>query len=135
MSDLDACRASLAGSFRSSFGSVSHFLRSVYAFFVDSCLVVVPYILALLYFRFVVLFNHGYTLRSPIGWRSVCPLRRVLFSRVLLDKGLEGVDVKKHNLFFSHGDILSAKTFDPFTHVYMFDIGELGPIVPVSCKV
>ena len=35
-----------------------------------------------------------------------------------------GVGVQKHNLFFAHGDILSAKSFDPFTHVYMFDIGE-----------
>jgi hypothetical protein len=25
--------------------------------------------------------------------------------------------------FFIHGDVLSAATFDPFTHVYMFDLG------------
>jgi len=29
----------------------------------------------------------------------------------------------KHKCFLAHGNITSAKTFDPFTHVYMFDIG------------
>ena len=33
------------------------------------------------------------------------------------------MDVSKHNLFFAAGDILKCSTFDPFTHVYMFDIG------------
>jgi SAM-dependent methyltransferase len=28
-----------------------------------------------------------------------------------------------HHLYFSHGDITEADYFDPFTHVYMFDIG------------
>ena len=28
-----------------------------------------------------------------------------------------------YNLYFSHGDITEASFFDPFTHVYMFDIG------------
>jgi hypothetical protein len=28
-----------------------------------------------------------------------------------------------YNCFFSHGDVTDAYTFDPFTHVYMFDIG------------
>ncbi|CAM9967254.1 unnamed protein product, partial [Scytosiphon promiscuus] len=43
--------------------------------------------------------------------------------KVLLDEGKKGVGVAKHNLFFARGDILSCNTFDPFTHVYMFDIG------------
>eukprot|EP00903_Cladosiphon_okamuranus_P007150 g6943.t1 len=44
--------------------------------------------------------------------------------RVLKDEGGNGnVKVSKHNLFFAAGDILECKTFDPFTHVYMFDIG------------
>lgn len=43
---------------------------------------------------------------------------------LLDDGGNDGVDMKKHNLYFAHGDVLSAKSFDPFTHVYMFDIGE-----------
>jgi len=29
----------------------------------------------------------------------------------------------KHRCIFQHGDITEAKYFDPFTHVYMFDIG------------
>ena len=29
----------------------------------------------------------------------------------------------KHSCYFSHGDITEANFFDPFTHVYMFDIG------------
>jgi len=28
-----------------------------------------------------------------------------------------------HRCFFEHGDIRDARTFDPFTHVYMFSIG------------
>jgi len=28
-----------------------------------------------------------------------------------------------HRCIFEHGNIIQAKTFDPFTHVYMFDIG------------
>ena len=28
-----------------------------------------------------------------------------------------------HRCFFAHGDITEANYFDPFTHVYMFDIG------------
>jgi len=27
------------------------------------------------------------------------------------------------NVIFMHGDAMQAKSFDPFTHVYMFDIG------------
>ena len=44
--------------------------------------------------------------------------------RLLREVGSKDVELKKHNIFFSHGDVLSAKTFDPFTHVYMFDVGE-----------
>lgn len=29
----------------------------------------------------------------------------------------------QHRCFFAHGDICTANTFDPFTHVYMFSIG------------
>ena len=29
----------------------------------------------------------------------------------------------EHRCYFAHGDITEAKFFDPFTHVYMFDIG------------
>lgn len=29
----------------------------------------------------------------------------------------------QHRVLFEHGDIRNAKTFDPFTHVYMFSIG------------
>lgn len=28
-----------------------------------------------------------------------------------------------HHIYFAHGDITEAEYFDPFTHVYMFDIG------------
>ena len=30
---------------------------------------------------------------------------------------------KPANVAFMHGDIIKAKSFDPFTHIYMFDIG------------
>ena len=36
------------------------------------------------------------------------------------DKGDEAIG---HRLYFAHGDITEATHFDPFTHVYMFDIG------------
>ena len=49
------------------------------------------------------------------------------FSRVLKDEGSGKVKVSKHNLFFAAGDILRCETFDPFTHVYMFDIGRTCP--------
>ncbi|CAB9514414.1 Histone methylation protein DOT1 [Seminavis robusta] len=32
-------------------------------------------------------------------------------------------DKVRHNCMFLHGNIMSARTFDPFTHVYMFSIG------------
>jgi hypothetical protein len=30
---------------------------------------------------------------------------------------------KPSNVVFMHGDIIKARSFDPFTHIYMFDIG------------
>lgn len=46
-----------------------------------------------------------------------------------------------YNCFFAHGDITDASTFDPFTHVYMFDIGfpptlfeQLSEIFNRSCS-
>ncbi|KAL9180130.1 hypothetical protein ACHAXT_008100 [Thalassiosira profunda] len=38
-------------------------------------------------------------------------------------EGPEGEDVIGHRCYFAHGDIEEANHFDPFTHVYMFDIG------------
>lgn len=37
--------------------------------------------------------------------------------------GLHTTDLLGFNCFFSYGDITDAKIFDPFTHVYMNDIG------------
>jgi len=33
------------------------------------------------------------------------------------------------NCYFAHGNILEAKTFDPFTHVYQFDVGFPPPLL------
>lgn len=56
---------------------------------------------------------------------GLCVCVCVRLGRVMRDDGgADGVHLKKDNLFFAHGDIMSAKTFDPFTHVYMFDVGE-----------
>ena len=42
-----------------------------------------------------------------------------------LNQKEEEVETSKigHRCVFAHGDITAAKSFDPFTHVYMFDIG------------
>ena len=42
-----------------------------------------------------------------------------------VDKGVVNDDESKigHGCYLSHGDITEANFFDPFTHVYMFDIG------------
>lgn len=49
------------------------------------------------------------------------------FLSVLMDEGNGQVNVSKHNLFFADGNILKCKTFNPFTHIYMFDIGMCAP--------
>ena len=33
------------------------------------------------------------------------------------------VSIILHQVFFQHGDVMDARTLNPFTHVYMFDIG------------
>ena len=38
-------------------------------------------------------------------------------------KNVEDESKIEHRCFFAHGDITDANFFDPFTHVYMFDIG------------
>jgi Histone methylation protein DOT1. len=38
-------------------------------------------------------------------------------------KALTEEETIHHRCIFAHGDITDAKYFDPFTHVYMFDIG------------
>jgi len=38
-------------------------------------------------------------------------------------KTLEPEELIGFNCFFTHGDITEASSFNPFTHVYMFDIG------------
>ncbi|KAJ1460364.1 hypothetical protein M885DRAFT_612421 [Pelagophyceae sp. CCMP2097] len=35
----------------------------------------------------------------------------------------------KSRCYFAHGNITAAKTFDPFTHVYMFDVGFPPPLL------
>jgi len=37
--------------------------------------------------------------------------------------------IKHGNVFFQHGDITEARTFNPFTHVYMFDVGFPPPVL------
>jgi hypothetical protein len=41
---------------------------------------------------------------------------------LLLTEPPEGGN-RPSNVYFMHGDMQQAKTFDPFTHVYMFDLG------------
>ena len=41
-----------------------------------------------------------------------------------LEKVLEaGGTIKKNKIFLAHGNISDAETFDPFTHIYSYNIG------------
>lgn len=44
-----------------------------------------------------------------------CPLTHPLPCCAYLDLRLQ--------IYFKHGDVYDARTLDPFTHIYMFDIG------------
>jgi len=39
------------------------------------------------------------------------------------DTSIPADEKTRHNCMFLHGNIMEARTFDPFTHVYMFSIG------------
>ncbi|CAM9758540.1 unnamed protein product [Phaeothamnion confervicola] len=62
---------------------------------------------------------------EEVRWRlSIHNLRAVLYA----DAGTgsekkEKAPLRQHNVIFARADITDASTFDPFTHVYTFDVG------------
>jgi len=69
---------------------------------------------------------------EEVRWRlSLANLRPVLEQSNALANGVKSTKKGKeplkgpltHNLILKHGNIFEAKSFDPFTHIYMFDIG------------
>jgi len=70
-------------------------------------------------------FSYGIEV-NRIGWMlSLHNLKNILQYRIQQsDSGIiDETDLLRFNCFFSYGDISMATTFNPFTHVYIFDIG------------
>mmetsp|Transcript_20940 Transcript_20940/g.43856 ORF Transcript_20940/g.43856 Transcript_20940/m.43856 type:complete len:356 (+) Transcript_20940:274-1341(+) len=66
-------------------------------------------------------FSYGIELEYVRWMLGIANLHQVLKTA---QKQSEGDEAKlAHQVYFAHGDITEAKYFDPFTHVYMFDIG------------
>jgi len=72
-------------------------------------------------------FSYGIEMEEVRWMLGMHNLRYVLEEAKLqreTDRGAtEPKDLIGYNCIFEHGDITQARTFDPFTHVYMFDIG------------
>ncbi len=66
-------------------------------------------------------FSYGIELEYVRWMLGIANLHQVLKTA---QKQSEGDEAKiAHQVYFAHGDITEASYFDPFTHVYMFDIG------------
>ncbi len=70
-------------------------------------------------------FSLGIEVKKLRGMLSLQNLHSVLQYRIeqAHSTGLHTTDLLGFNCFFSYGDVTDAKIFDPFTHVYMYDIG------------
>ena len=68
-------------------------------------------------------FSYGIEMQHVRWMLGMSNLEHVL--KAAVEDEVHGIETTKIgcNLFFSHGDIAEATSFDPFTHVYMFDIG------------
>jgi hypothetical protein len=68
-------------------------------------------------------FSYGIELCSTRWMLGIANLHQIL-QRAKMD-AIEGrsTDLIGHGCVLEHGDIREANFFDPFTHVYMFDIG------------
>jgi len=70
-------------------------------------------------------FSYGIEVNRIRWLLSLNNLQRVLQYRIHQSTSgvMDEADLLGFNCFFSYGDISMATTFNPFTHVYMFDIG------------
>jgi hypothetical protein len=68
-------------------------------------------------------FSYGIEMEHVRWMLGMSNLEHVL--KAAVEDKVHGIETTKIgcNLYFSHGDITEATFFDPFTHVYMFDIG------------
>lgn len=68
-------------------------------------------------------FSYGIEMEHVRWMLGMSNLEHVL--KAAVEDGANGNEESKigHSIYFSHGDITEANFFDPFTHVYMFDIG------------
>jgi hypothetical protein len=68
-------------------------------------------------------FSYGIEMEKVRWMLSMHNLHHVLKEAELQSEEIEPKEQIGYNCFFEHGDITQASTFNPFTHVYMFDIG------------
>lgn len=63
--------------------------------------------------------------RWMLGMANMDQVLKAAQNDIAFEKTKDDDDDSKigHRCFFGHGDITEANFFDPFTHVYMFDIG------------
>lgn len=67
-------------------------------------------------------FSYGIEMEHVRWMLGMANLNQVL-QAAKNDEEDEMVTDIRHSCYFAHGDITEAQYFDPFTHVYMFDIG------------
>jgi len=71
-------------------------------------------------------FSYGIEMEHVRWMLGMSNLKTVLEGAVdqkISGERLEEEEIVRHQCTFAHGDITEANYFDPFTHVYMFDIG------------
>ena len=69
-------------------------------------------------------FSYGIEMERVRWMLGMSNLKTVLEEANKQDKMMSNKQEEiHHRCIFAHGDITEAKYFDPFTHVYMFDIG------------
>lgn len=70
-------------------------------------------------------FSYGIEMEHVRWMLGMANLHQVL-EQATKDRGVveeNSADSIGHSCYLAHGDITEANYFDPFTHVYMFDIG------------
>mmetsp|Transcript_10710 Transcript_10710/g.12217 ORF Transcript_10710/g.12217 Transcript_10710/m.12217 type:complete len:493 (-) Transcript_10710:347-1825(-) len=68
-------------------------------------------------------FSYGIEMERVRWFMGMHNLTHVLEKARSQRREPSGENTLRHNCILAHGDITEASTFDPFTHVYMFDIG------------
>jgi hypothetical protein len=71
-------------------------------------------------------FSYGIEMEHVRWMLGMSNLKTVLddaYKQETSGKDLKDDEQIRHRCIFAHGDITEANCFDPFTHVYMFDIG------------